>query len=58
MIGKEYNSIIELLQVFSDDEQSCINYLEKLHWEGNVASPFDSTSKVYKCKGNKYGIVR
>ncbi|OAV70481.1 Transposase [Bacteroidales bacterium Barb6] len=53
MIGKGYNSMIELLQVFPD-EQSCINYLEKLRWNGNVVSPFDSTSKVYKCKGNKY----
>jgi transposase-like protein len=53
MIGKEYNSIIELLQAFPN-EQSCIDYLEKLRWDCNIISPFDSTSKIYKCKGNKY----
>ena len=28
--------------------------MEELRWNGNVISPFDATSKVYKCKGNKY----
>ena len=27
------------------DEQSCIDYFEKLKWNGNVVSPFDKTSK-------------
>lgn len=53
MINKDFNSIIELLQAFPD-EQSCIEHLEELRWNGNVVSPFDSTSKVYNCKGNKY----
>lgn len=53
MINKDFNSIIELLQAFPD-EQCCINHLEQLRWNGNVVSPFDSTSKVYACKGNKY----
>ncbi len=48
-----FKSIIELLQAFPD-EQTCIDHLERLRWNGNVASPYDSTSKVYKCKGNKY----
>lgn len=46
-------SILDLLVAFPD-EQSCIDHLEALRWEGNVISPFDSTSKVYTCKGNKY----
>ncbi len=49
----EFNSIIELLQAFPD-EQSCIDHLEKLRWNGNVVSPFDSSSTVYDCKGNRY----
>lgn len=49
----EFNSIIELLQAFPT-EQSCIDHLEKLRWNGNVVSPFDPTSTVYDCKGNKY----
>lgn len=53
MINKDFNSIIELLQAFPT-EQSCIDHLEKLRWNGNVVSPFDPTSKVYDCKGNKY----
>lgn len=49
----EFSTIIELLKAFPD-EQSCINHLEALRWNGVVISPFDETSKVYKCKGNKY----
>ncbi len=53
MINKDFNSILDLLQTFSD-EQTCIDHLEELRWNGHVVSPFDSSSKVYKCKGNKY----
>lgn len=49
----EFKSIFDLLKTFPD-EQSCINHLEKLRWNGNVISPFDETSRVYKCAGNKY----
>jgi hypothetical protein len=49
----EFKSIFDLLKAFPD-EQSCINHLEKLMWDGNPVSPFDSTSKVYKCAGIKY----
>lgn len=50
---QEFNSLIALFSAFPD-EQSCINHLENLRWDGFVVSPFDSTSKVYKCKDNKY----
>ncbi|MGB1042958.1 MAG: IS1595 family transposase [Tenacibaculum sp.] len=53
MINKDFNSILELINAFPN-EQSCIDHLEKLRWNGNVVSPFDNTSKVYNCKGNKY----
>lgn len=53
MFNKEVNSILDLVQAFPDD-QSCIDHLEQLRWNGNVVSPFDATSKVYNCKGNKY----
>ena len=43
-----FNSLIDLIQTFSTEEK-CIEYLEKVRWNGNVISPFDSTSKVYKC---------
>lgn len=36
------------------DEESCIRYFEKMRWDGNVVSPFDPTSKVYKCANGKY----
>lgn len=49
----EFKSIFDLLKAFPT-EQSCIDHLEKLRWSGNVVSPFDETSKVYKCAGNKY----
>jgi len=48
-----FSSIFDLLKAFPD-EQSCINHLEALRWNGNIISPFDETSKVYKCAGNKY----
>ena len=50
---QDFNSLIDLFTAFPD-EQSCIDHLEKLRWNGFVVSPFDPTSKVYKCKGNKY----
>lgn len=53
MINIEFKSIIELLKAFPD-EQACINHLEEMRWNGNIVSPFDETSKVYKCAGNKY----
>lgn len=53
MINTDFNSIIELLKAFPT-EQSCIDHLEDLRWGGNVISPFNPDSKVYKCKENKY----
>lgn len=53
MINNEFNSILELIRTFHS-EQVCIDHLEMLRWNGNVVSPFDPESKVYKCKGNKY----
>ena len=49
----EFKSIFDLLKVFPT-EQSCIDHLERLSWAGTPVSPFDATSKVYKCAGNKY----
>ena len=53
MINQDFNSILELIQAFPD-QQSCIDHLEALRWNGNAVSPFDADSKVYNCKGNKY----
>ncbi|MBX3163977.1 MAG: IS1595 family transposase [Bacteroidetes bacterium] len=53
MINIDIKSIPQLLKAFHS-EQICIEHLEKLRWNGNVISPFDETSKVYKCAGNKY----
>ena len=53
MINIDFKSIIDLIKAFHD-EQTCIDHLELLRWNGNVISPFDPDSKVYKCKGNKY----
>lgn len=50
---QQFKSILDLIKTFPD-EQSCIDHLEQLRWNGNVVSPFDPTSKVYNCKGNKY----
>lgn len=53
MFNKDFNSIIELLQAFPDEE-TCIKHLEELRWGGVVVSPFDENSKVYICKNGKY----
>ena len=53
MIGKKYNSVIEIMEAFSNKE-GCIAYLENLRWPDGVVSPYDSDSKVYKCKGSQY----
>lgn len=49
----EFKSIFDLLKAFPT-EQSCIDHLERLRWNGSPVSPFDADSKVYKCAGNKY----
>jgi transposase-like protein len=49
----EFKSIFDLLKAFPT-EQDCINHLEKIRWNGVIVSPFDETSKVYKCANNKY----
>lgn len=43
----EFKSILDLVKAFPT-EQDCINHLESLRWNGEVISPFDETSKVYK----------
>lgn len=49
----EFKSLVDLLKKFPD-EKTCIEHLEAIRWAGNVVSPFDATSKVYKCAGFKY----
>lgn len=44
-----FSSIQEFIRTVPD-ESACIQYLEEIRWAGNVVSPFDETSKVYKCK--------
>lgn len=53
MINTNFNTILDLINAFPD-EQSCIDHLEQLRWNGNIISPFDNNSKVYKCANNKY----
>jgi transposase-like protein len=53
MVNRDFNSIIDLIQTFPD-EQTCIGHLEALRWNGYIVSPFDASSVVYKCKDNKY----
>jgi len=53
MINIEFQSVIQLINAFPTEE-ICIAHLEEMRWNGNVVSPFDATSKVYKCKNGKY----
>ena len=49
----KFNSLLDVINTFNE-EQKCIDHLTTLRWDGHVVSPFDSSSKVYVCKGNKY----
>ena len=51
--NKEFDSLADLVLTF-DNEKSCIDHLEEIRWNGNIASPFDPISKVYNCSGNRY----
>ncbi|MBD80641.1 MAG: IS1595 family transposase [Crocinitomicaceae bacterium] len=53
MIGKEFSSIVDLIKVFPN-ERVCMRYLERMRWGSNIVSPFDSSSKVYKCKNHRF----
>jgi hypothetical protein len=53
MINNDFKSILELIKTFNSEE-ICIEHLEMHRWNGNVVSPFDAESKVYKCSGYKY----
>ena len=55
MINTQFKSLIDLVTAFPT-EQSCIDYLEQLRWNGNVISPYDHTSVVYKCKTINIGV--
>lgn len=48
-----FKSLIELIQTFNN-EQKCISFLETILWNNQPVSPFDKTSKVYKCANNQY----
>jgi transposase-like protein len=43
----DFKSIFDLVKAFPD-EATCMAYLEEMRWNGDVVSPFDETSKVYK----------
>ncbi|MDQ1095190.1 MULTISPECIES: IS1595 family transposase [Chryseobacterium] len=53
MFNTNIKSVFELTQIFAT-EQDCIDYLEIMKWSKVPISPFDATSKVYKCKNNQY----
>lgn len=42
------------LQQKCPTQADCIAYLELIRWNGKVVSPYDESSKVYKCKGFQY----
>lgn len=52
LIG-EFKTIFDLQKAFPT-EQDCIKHLESIFWPEGAVSPFDPTSKVYKCSGGKY----
>ena len=49
----KFNSVLEFWNIFRTPKD-CYMYLEEYRWAGQPESPFDSTSKVYKCKDGRY----
>ncbi|RHZ37135.1 Transposase [endosymbiont GvMRE of Glomus versiforme] len=52
-LRKRFKSVADLQRTFPT-EQKCIKHLERIIWRGIIISPFDPTSKVYKCKNGRY----
>ena len=50
---KNFKTLKDLRAIFKTNED-CIRFLEELIWEGEPVSPYDKTSKVYKCKDGWY----
>ena len=49
----KFNSLFELMEAFPD-EDSCIEYIERLRWPNGVVSPYNPSSKVYKLGNHQY----
>ena len=50
---RKRKSIVDFKSSFPDEE-SAIKFYERIRWCNGVISPFDPTSKVYKCKNGRY----
>ncbi|MDC2244960.1 IS1595 family transposase [Bacteroides thetaiotaomicron] len=50
---RKRKSIVDFKSSFPDEE-SAIKFYERIRWYNGVISPFDPTSKVYKCKNGRY----
>ena len=53
LLRKNFKTIGEMERKLKTNKE-CMAYLEALIWEGFPVSPFDETSKVYKCKNGRY----
>lgn len=49
----DYDSLKAVADAFPD-EDTCVQHLEMLRWNGFVTSPFDPLSKVYFCNHGRY----
>lgn len=48
-----FKTVLDLVKAFPD-EAACIAHLESILWPNGPVSPFDATSKVYKCARHRY----
>lgn len=53
MFNSDINSIPALLKAFPT-QGDCLRHLEDIRWRGEVTSPFDPKSTVYRCKNGRY----
>ena len=52
-INTNFKSFNDMQKTLNTNKK-CIEYLEELIWEGVPVSPYDKSSKVYKCKNGRY----
>jgi hypothetical protein len=57
MYNKEPQSVFDIVDNFPT-EQSCIDHLERLRWNGEVTSPFYENADVRFLNGNKYQCMK
>jgi transposase-like protein len=53
MYNEKTKTLLDVANNFNT-QKKCVKHLEELYWPGEPVSPFDNSSKVYRCKNGRY----